>query len=103
MTYEEFIKGINNRTRIKQINFYIKNYHHYKNCSIGRYIDNVKTVQKKINGRITCILTEDHSEDVSFYGDFSENYKLFDLGSKGKYTLKDIWNNIVITKIEFFK
>ena len=94
MKYEKFIKEINDRSKMKQINFYIKNYPHYKDCSIVKW---------KIDGMITCILTKDLSEDVSFYGEFEENCKLFNFGSKGKYTLKDIWNSIVITKIVYFE
>ena len=48
MTYDEFIEGINNPDKIKQMDFYID-------------------------------------------------------GSEGKFTLKDVWNKVVITKIEYFK
>lgn len=37
MTYDEFLEGINNPDKIKQIDFYIEGYNHYRNCSIGRY------------------------------------------------------------------
>ena len=41
MTYEEFIEGINDPKKIKQVNFYIEGYNHYRNCSIGRYIEKI--------------------------------------------------------------
>ncbi len=101
MSYEEFIKSINNEKEIKQIDFYVDGYAHYKNCSIGRYID--KMLGKEFNGRITCILTQDHSEKVNFWKKFQEDYKLFDFGRKGKFTLKDIWDKVVITNIVYFE
>ena len=66
MTYDEFIEGINNPDKIKQIDFYIEGYNHYRNCSIGRYKEKIGyPVNKIVDFRITCILTKDHSEDVS--------------------------------------
>ena len=41
MTYNEFIDGINDPNKIKQINFYIDGYNHYRNCSIGRYREKI--------------------------------------------------------------
>ncbi len=102
MTYEEFIIGINDSKKIKQIDFYIEGYRHYNNCSIGRYIEKVKGISKVVDYRITCILTNDHSEDVSFFKVFKEDYKLFSFGSKGRFTLKDVWNKVVITNVEYF-
>ena len=101
MTYEEFIKEINDEKKIKQIDFYVDGYAHYKNCSIGRYTD--KMLGKEFDCRITCILTKDQSEKVSFYEKFKENYKLFDFGRKGKFTLKDIWDKVIITNIVYFE
>ena len=34
MTYDEFLEGINNPDKIKQIDFYIEGYNHYRNCDI---------------------------------------------------------------------
>ena len=101
MSYEEFIKNINDEKKIKQIDFYIDGYSHYKNCSIGRYKE--KIFGNEFNFRITCILTKDHSEDVSFFEKIKEDYKLFDFGKKGKFTLKDIWDKVVITNIVYFE
>ena len=39
MEYKEFIDGINDPKMIKQIDFYIQGYNHYRKCSIGRYIE----------------------------------------------------------------
>ena len=104
MTYDEFINGINDPNKIKQINFYINGYNHYRNCSIGLYREKIgQPINKIVDYRISCILTKDHSEDVSFPFKFKEDYKLFDFGSKGRFTLKEVWNNVVITKVEFFK
>ena len=105
LKYEDFIKGINRDTgNIKQINFYIEGYPHYHDCSIGRYIKKVRVHERivTLTGRITCILTKDHSEDVSFYRAFKEDRKIFDFGRKGRYTLKDVWDKVVITNISYF-
>ena len=104
ITYEDFIKGINNRSGIKQIDFYIEGYSHYHSCSIGRYIDKVKVYSdiRVLNGRITCILANDHSEDVYFYGTFDEKRKLFNLGKQGTFTLKQVWDRVVITNVTYF-
>ena len=32
-----------------------------------------------------------------------EDYKLFHFGSKGRFTLKEVWDKVVITKIEYFE
>ena len=105
LKYEDFIKGISRDTgNIKQINFYIKGYPHYYDCSIGRYIKKVRVHERivTLTGRITCILTKDHSEVVSFYRTFKEDRKIFDFGRKGRYTLKDVWDKVVITDIQYF-
>lgn len=103
MKYNEFINGINDPNGIKQIDFYLEGYNHYRNCSIGRYVERIgNPVNKIINYRITCILTKDHSEDVSFLFEFKEDYKLFNLGSKGKFALKDVWNIVRITNVDYF-
>ena len=105
LEYNDFIEGINNPYKIKQIDFYVDGYSHYRNCSIGRYINKTTFKGKTFatNYRITCILTKDHSEDVSFAFTFKENRKLFNFGKKGRFTLKDVWDKIVITNIVFFE
>lgn len=105
LKYEDFIKGINRDTgNIKQISFYIEGYPHYHDCSIGRYIKKVKVRERivTLTGWIRCILTKYHSEDVSFYRTFKEDRKIFDFGRKGRYTLKDVWDKVVITDIQCF-
>lgn len=102
MTYDEFIEGINDPDKIKQIDFYIEGYNHYRKCSIGRYIEKIRGINKIVDFRITCVSTQDHSEDVSFAFKLKEDYKLFNFGSKGKFSLKEVWNKVVITNIEYF-
>lgn len=52
MTYNEFIEGINNPDKIKQMDFYIDGYGHYNSCSIGRYIEKVKGIEKLLTGEL---------------------------------------------------
>ena len=83
--YESFIEGINNGT-IQKIEFEIKDYAHYKKCVIRRR-----------NDFIDILLTKDGSENVGFFRTFKENYKLFKI--KGAtYTLKQVWNKVVISQ-----
>lgn len=96
--YEEFINDLNNG-KIESILFSIQNYSHYKNCSIKRCID--ITYNKKQLISIKVKLVKDDSETVSFYKKFNENYKLFKFGRKGSFTLKQLWDKIVILDIKY--
>lgn len=86
ISYESFIEGINNGT-IQKIEFEIKDYAHYKKCVIRRRDD-----------FIDILLTKDGSENVGFFRTFEENCKLFKI--KGAtYTLKQVWNKVVISQV----
>ena len=97
-TYEEFMRLLN-AGKIKEVNFYIKDYAHYKNCSI--------TVKPEVYRSGNCInsvivkLTNDSSEEVSFFQKFNEKFKLFDFGRNRRFTLKQVWDKVVISNIEF--
>lgn len=97
-TYEEFMRLLN-AGKIKKINFYIKDYAHYTNCSI--------TVKPEVYRSGNCInsvivkLTNDSSEEVSFFEKFNEKFKLFDFGRNRRFTLKQVWDKVVISNIEF--
>ncbi len=96
MNYEEFIKKLNTN-QISCFRFKLKGYPHYNNCMIYRQIDKIS------NGNqvsiIVCKLTDDEYEKVSFYKFFDESYKLFSMGKKGKFTLKQIWGLVEIIEI----
>lgn len=95
MEYFEFIKMINSQ-KIKYVLFEIKDYAHYRNCSIEN------TVLPNSNIHIIVVkLTQDNSEIIAFYYKFKENYKMFDFGRKGRYTLKQIWNKVIIKQISY--
>ncbi len=100
MEYDDFIKSINSGN-ITQFSFSIDGYNHYHDCRISRIEDRI------FNGiiieMIEVILTKDESEKVSFYKHFDESYKLFRLGKIGTFTLKQLWNRVVVTKIEYAK
>ena len=96
--YEEIIDGINSG-RIKLVRFYVDKYSHYKNCTIKR-------IEEKFpNGKSFFVIevnpTKDFSEKVSFLESFEENAKLFKLGRKGRFTLKQLWSQIVILEIVY--
>ena len=94
--YKEIIDGLNSG-KIKTIRFCVNNYSHYKNCVITR------TEQKFPNNEIFFLievtLTKDSSEKISFFNSFDDNTKLFHMGRKGRFTLKQLWPQITILEI----
>lgn len=94
ISYKEFIELLNNSNVI--IKFSIINYAHYNNCQIKAYDE---IINGKTNHLIDVCLTNDLSEQICFYQIFKENYKLFRLGRKGSFTLKQIWDRFFIIEI----
>ena len=48
-------------------------------------------------------LTNDNSEISIYYQKFHGDEKLFKIKGKGVFSLKQIWNKVIITKINYFK
>lgn len=96
-TYKQFILNLHSG-KISKIRFSIENYAHYKNCAISRLVEELPFNKKVI--RIEVKLTADETEKISFYEKFKEDYKLFHLGSKGSFTLKQMWEKVQIIEIE---
>ena len=73
LSYQQFIDEINSGKILKAV-FKVKDYAHYKNCSIER----ITNVLKNGNAVVTIYvkLTKD-SEQVGFFKIFDEKYKLF--------------------------
>lgn len=98
VSYEKFIASLNS-FEIKKLEFSITGYPHYKKCTIITEYDILN------NGNripLICVhLTDDGTEDVSFYKRINENYKMFDLGQIGKFTLKQLWHKIAIVSIQY--
>lgn len=96
ITYRQFIDDLNNST-ITEATFEVIGYSHYSNCRILRKYDTLR------NGNSISIirveLTKDDSELVSFLNKFNESYKLFRMGTKGTFTLQQMWHRIKIKKI----
>ncbi len=95
-SYKEVIEGINSGA-IKQIRFCVNNYSHYKNCVITR--TEYKIYNGKSTTHIDVSLTKDVSEKISFLNTFKEDVKLFNIGKKGNFTLKQLWPQIIILEI----
>lgn len=95
-SYKEVIDGLNSG-KIKLIRFCVNNYSHYRNCVIER------TEEKLPNGRSLFLIevnpTHDSSEKITFIDSFMENTKLFHMGKKGRFTLKQLWPRITILEI----
>ena len=94
--YQQIIDDLNTG-KISVIRFLIKNYTHYKNCIIERKIDTIPN--GKSVSLIVVKLTEDHTEDITFFKNFKEDEKLFKMGKKGNFTLKEIWKLVDIIQI----
>ena len=97
-SYNDIIKDLNSG-HIKEIVFSVKDYAHYHNCVISFKEDFISSYSKI--ARIECKLVKDDSETVSFLPPFNEEYKLFRLGRKGSYSLKQIWNRVQIKQINY--
>ena len=91
LSYEQFVDALNNGVITKFV-FRVENYPHYKKCMIERKIDTLPSGRSIV--LINVNLTADNSERVSFFKTFNEQYKLFDFGSQGKFTLKQLWDKI---------
>ena len=96
--YKEIIKGLN-QGLIKEFIFCVKDYAHYKKCSIRNVLDLLPS--GNIIKRIEVNLTQDDTERVSFFKEMNEEYKLFHMGRRGTFTLKQMWRNIEILNIKF--
>lgn len=95
--YNELITKLENGN-IRGVKFSIKDYSHYRKCSI--YRKNV-TLDNGNEVNMVCVdPVTDLSESVCFYRKFNEPYKLFNLGKNKKYTLKQIWNRVQIIEID---
>ncbi len=91
--YKDIIQKLNAFEIIK-LCFYVDGYAHYRNCTF-----------KKVEEPILCIqieLTNDNFEKIRFRK-FIEDFKLFNFGRKGNFTLKQIWDKVRITEIVYAK
>ncbi|MBS6447324.1 MAG: hypothetical protein KH382_07010 [Clostridiales bacterium] len=96
--YSQFIFDLNNGI-ILEFAFEVEGYAHYSECRI--YLTHEISKLGNILTFINVQLTKDGSESVSFYKKFNESYKLFYMGRKGSYTLKQVWNKIQVHDIVF--
>lgn len=92
-SYENFINEINSG-KIQKISFSIKDYFHYRNCRIERG-------QHNWSNCIIVTLTNDNSEGYEFFYKFNEKCKLFKIGNAKTLTLKQIWDRVEISSIEY--
>lgn len=96
LSYEQFIHELCSGNLL-EIRFEVVGYAHYKNCKISKQIDTFRSGRSISLIRVD--LTNDASETVSFLNTLNESYKLFRMGRKGSFTLKQIWPKIKIISI----
>ena len=106
LTYQQFIDGINNGKILKAV-FKVKDYAHYRCCSIERIVDIFPSSNSIV--RIDVTLAKDYYLDqyghvlgrFGFWEKFDEKRKLFDMGRKGTFTLKQMWDRIEFISIDY--
>ena len=95
--YEDLIRMLDDCT-LARLDFSVKGYGHYRNCSLTCEAVPVSEITK--HGKIiTFNLAKD--EVVTFYGNFNKEEKLFKIKGKGYFTLKEIWKDIEIKEVIF--
>ena len=98
MKYRDFINGINSGV-ISKASFSILDYPHYRNCIVeSKLINPSKKESSKI---IWFYLTPDGYEKKGFLNKIKEDTKLFYIKGKGSYSLKQIWDRVVIQDIKY--
>lgn len=95
-SYGELINDLNSGA-ITGFYFCVNGYAHYKKCSIFRKDDRIPN--GKTLTRIEVNLTADRTEMYSFFKIFQDDFKLFNMGRKGKFTLKQLWDHITILEV----
>ena len=106
LTYQQFIDGINKGEIIKAV-FQVKDYAHYRYCSIER--DAVTYNDGSSSIRIYVHLTKNYyiGQYGHIYGNFmfvdkfDEKCKLFKMGHKGTFNLKQMWESIEFISIDY--
>ncbi|MDE6666935.1 MAG: hypothetical protein K2K38_01140 [Clostridia bacterium] len=106
LSYQQFIDGINNGTIIKVV-FKVKDYAHYRCCSIERIIDVLPSGNSVV--RIDVRLTKSYYigeyghifGHFGFLDKFDEKCKLFKMGRSGTFTLKQMWDRIEVISIDY--
>lgn len=85
-SYEEIISGINDGS-ILEVTFAVSNYNHYRHCVLSRKDEYIE-------------LTLNNDEVSKYYGEFLDKERVFLFKGKGKFNLKEIYNNIEIIELK---
>lgn len=93
--YDKVINEIN-MGKIKTINFSIRDYSHYKNCTLNCHFSSDYEILI-----IELSLTQDGTESIHFHQRFNGEHKIFNLGRKGRFSLKQLWNKVDINEIKY--
>ena len=97
MEYKEFVDKLN-KGIIKKVVFSISDYAHYKKCLIETKEDILRNGTTVL--LIYVALSNNTSEQITFYKKFNEEYKLFIIKGKGRFTLKQVWERVQILELE---
>lgn len=106
LSYQQFIDEINNGKIVKAI-FQVNDYARYKCCSIERVVDVFPSGNSIV--RIDVKLAKSYYIEeyghifghFGFLNKFDEKCKLFKMGQKGTFTLKQMWDRILFISIDY--
>ena len=97
MEYKDFINLIKS-DRFSYALLEVSGYAHYKHCEIRKI---TPSWLREGHYLITVTPSSNPSEEVTFVDTYKDSFKLFYLGrTKGKFTLKQIWDRIIIHEIK---
>lgn len=105
LSYQQFIDSINNG-KIVKVAFQIKDYAHYNYCTIEREVVFFSSGGSSVNINVKLSNIHDRKlarvyDNFCFITEFDEKRKLFKMGRKGTFTLKQIWDRIEFISIDY--
>ena len=100
LPYEELINGINSGD-IEEVHFSVTSYAHYRSCYLRRAYIFSPILNKNVFSHIELVLTEDQSEKSIYYGPFKDKYPVFVIKGKGKFILKQIYQDVEILSVKY--
>lgn len=96
-TYQEIVDGLNDGS-IKKVCFAVENYGHYSDCVAEGFPADCRQ-----NAEVVFRLTPDGNETCVFCRRVNPDEKIFVFKGKGKYSLRQIWNKIVVKSVVYFE
>ena len=106
LSYQQFIDEINNGKIVKAV-FQVKDYTRYKYCTIEREENILQDGRCQVSFPVKLAKNYNIGQygyvygNFLFFGKFEEDCKLFKMGRKGTFTLKQMWDRIEFISIDY--